>query len=121
MNRDEVLDDQALICTDCLMLHAHDDLSSFSFYYGDQGEEREREHRARVAVHLDGVSLTIGWFHEFHSCPEGTDECDCEVFTFRTGTCDSCGQYMAGEYHAATLWRHVRTGRHRDGPRYDVQ
>ena len=107
MNREEVLNDQAMICVDCCMLHASDDLSSFSYYYGDAAEQKEQDHRDRVAAHLDGVSLTLGWFREFHACPEGTEECDCETVPFRDGWCDSCGQHIAGEYHAATLWRRV--------------
>lgn len=154
------VDDHALICTDCIMLHTNGDLSSFSHWYGAEAEERETEFCARVASHLVGKYVSPGWGREQHDCTtnytvtttraDGTTEtkdvlseetylddvltdvdgllaleigdsltitrrelqtvseqggeCDCETFTFRSDYCDSCGIYMAGEFHAATIW-----------------
>lgn len=53
-----------------------------------------------------GDSLTIER-HELRTVQETSGDCECGTYTFRSGTCDSCGQYIAGSYHAATLWGEV--------------
>lgn len=149
---DVLLDDHALICVDCLLLHANGDLSGYEFNGGDPAELERM-----VAVHLAECSLTVGWGREQHGCKSnytvivGRDDtetiyevfaddaadaiynsdganikpgdsvtvdahslrtvqdmdgdCDCETYTFHAGYCDSCNQYIAGEFHAATIWK----------------
>jgi hypothetical protein len=53
-----------------------------------------------------GDSLTIER-HELQTVQEMGGDCECETYTFCSGRCDSCGQYIVGSYYAATLWGEV--------------
>jgi hypothetical protein len=54
------VDDRALVCVDCLLYHANDDLSG---YDGDP-DELER----MIAKHLNGRHVAIGWGRDQHDC-----------------------------------------------------
>lgn len=43
--------------------------------------------------------------HDLQTEADRGGECDCETDTFRDDWCDSCGRHVAGEYHAATIWK----------------
>jgi hypothetical protein len=52
----------------------------------------------------------IGWrvvAHDLTTAPEQGGECECEVIAFASKDCASCDRNIAGEWHAATLWKVV--------------
>jgi hypothetical protein len=48
--------------------------------------------------------VTLGMLREDHSCPGGTEECDCEVIPFSGSACDVCATRLAGERHAVSFF-----------------
>jgi hypothetical protein len=70
--RDEVCDEQAYVCTDCLVLIANGDWPDFAYQYPDKSEEEcaamLADYKARIEREMHGFRITLGWGREQHAC-----------------------------------------------------
>lgn len=86
-------------CTDCLFMLANGDEPS------DMNSEAQlaawREHYQATTR---DYQVTLGMLRVDHTCPEGTEECDCEVIPFSGSRCDVCGTRLGGERHAVSFF-----------------
>jgi hypothetical protein len=69
---DELWDEQAYVCTDCLILIANGDGPDFAYQYPDKSdaeiEEMRRDYYARIDREMSGYQITLGWGREQHEC-----------------------------------------------------
>jgi len=79
----DIIDDNFLICTDCLMLIANGDDSGLDYHYGRGAADRLAEIEAGIAA--AGGNIVPGEFDR--------DE------EFSTRDCDCCGSSLAGSRH----------------------
>jgi hypothetical protein len=86
-------------CTDCLIMLAN----------GDEPSDMNSQEQIDLwRKHFDATRseyhVTLGMLREDHSCPDGTEECGCEVIPFSGSKCDVCGTRLAGERHAVSFF-----------------
>ncbi len=69
---DELFDENAYVCTDCLVLIANGDGPDFSYQYPEKspGEvaEMEADYYRRIEDTMRGYNITLGWGREQHDC-----------------------------------------------------
>jgi hypothetical protein len=69
---DELWDEQAFICTDCLMLIANGDGPNYEYDYPGKSEDEYAAMRADYDARIDrtmaGYRITCGWGREQHDC-----------------------------------------------------
>jgi hypothetical protein len=69
---DELWDEQAYVCTDCLMLIANGDGPNYEYDYPGKSDEEYAEMRADYYARIDrtmaGYNITCGWGREQHDC-----------------------------------------------------
>jgi hypothetical protein len=69
---DELWDEKAYVCTDCLVLIANGDPPDFAYQYPDKTEDEIAEMHAdyndRVDREMEGFNITLGWGREQHDC-----------------------------------------------------
>lgn len=87
-------------CVDCLMMLANGDMPQDMD--ADVLVVWESNYRATCEQYL----VTLGMLRELHLCPEGTEECDCEVIEFSSSQCDVCMSWLAGSRHAVSFFEH---------------
>lgn len=80
----EVIDDNFMVCTDCLMVIANADYSGLDYYYSEEEAAQRKE-----AID-DGIAHTKG-----HICV-GDSEKDND---FSSSWCDCCHTPLAGPRH----------------------
>ena len=70
--KDELWDEKAYICTDCLMLIANGDGPNYEYDYPGKTEEEYAAMRAEYHANIDrtmaGYRITCGWGREQHDC-----------------------------------------------------
>jgi hypothetical protein len=69
---DELYDEKAYVCTDCLVLIANGDGPDFAYQYPDKTEaeitDMEVDYYARIETAMHGFNITCGWGREQHDC-----------------------------------------------------
>lgn len=69
---DELWDEKAYVCTNCLILIANGDGPDFAYQYPDKTEaeitEMSADYDRRIAERMDGYRITTGWGREQHDC-----------------------------------------------------
>jgi hypothetical protein len=69
---DELYDEKAFVCTDCLMLIANGDMPNYEYQYPEKTEaeceEMTRDYRDRIERTMHGFNITLGWGREQHDC-----------------------------------------------------
>lgn len=69
---DELFDENAYVCTDCLVLIANGDGPDFAYQYPEKspGEvaEMEADYYRRIEDTMRGYNITLGWGREQHDC-----------------------------------------------------
>jgi hypothetical protein len=69
---DELWDEQAYVCTDCLMLIANGDGPNYEYDYPGKSDEEYAAMRAdyydRIEREMSGFRITCGWGREQHDC-----------------------------------------------------
>lgn len=69
---DELWDEKAYVCTDCLMLIANGDGPNYEYDYPGKTEEEYAAMRAEYHANIDrtmaGYRITCGWGREQHAC-----------------------------------------------------
>lgn len=84
----EVVNDDYMVCAECMMAIANDDFSGLDYYYSpDDAAERMAEIKQGMAE--AGGYIVVG--------NSGQDE------EFSRRTCDCCGDYLAGTRHHCTV------------------
>lgn len=83
----EVINDRFMVCTDCIMIIANDDASSFDYHYGDEADERETDVR-------EAINEVEG-----HIVP-GDEDKDQD---FSWNPCHCCGSTLGGSRHHCTV------------------
>ncbi|MDR5893148.1 hypothetical protein QC820_09995 [Halomonas mongoliensis] len=87
----EVIDDQFMVCTDCLMIIANDDATGLDYSLSEEeAAEREREIREAIAE----VQRTEG------QIAVGDSDMDDE---FSASPCACCGTRLAGQRHHCVI------------------
>lgn len=70
--KDELFDEEAWVCTDCLFLMANGDAPNYAYQYPEKTEaecaEMTRDYFARIADETAGYNLTLGHGREQHDC-----------------------------------------------------
>jgi len=69
---DELWDEKAYVCTDCLVLIANGDMPNYEYQYPEKTEaeceEMTRDYRDRIDREMAGYRITLGWGREQHEC-----------------------------------------------------
>jgi hypothetical protein len=69
---DELYDEKAFVCTDCLFLIANGDMPNYEYQYPEKTEaeceEMTRDYRDRIERTMHGFNITLGWGREQHDC-----------------------------------------------------
>src|ERR1700733_13013117 len=69
---DELWNEQAYVCTDCLILIANGDNPNFGYQYPEKTEaeceEMLRDYHARIDREMARFRITLGWGREQHEC-----------------------------------------------------
>jgi hypothetical protein len=99
-------------CVDCMILEAN----------GEMPTDREPTEPNPLSLVGEGFHVSLGMLMEEHQCGRTDwhdgEECYCEVRTFSTSSCDTCGSYLAGERHAMTLWRDTESLTYSNPPKF---
>ena len=70
--RDELWDEKAYICTDCLMLICNGDGPNYEYDYPGKSDEEyaamRADYDARIESTMAGYRITEGWGREQHDC-----------------------------------------------------
>ena len=82
----KIIDDEFMVCADCLMIIANGDDSGLDYHYGKDAAER----LAKIEAGLSAVSAVSGYVSV------GDSDRDDE---FSTRDCDCCGTTLAGSRH----------------------
>src|SRR5690554_1579793 len=87
----DIIDDDFMVCTDCLMIIANDDASGLAYSLGEEeAEAREREIREAIAeIQREEGQIAVG------------DSDRDEEFTSRPCAC--CGMRLAGPRHHCVI------------------
>jgi hypothetical protein len=87
----EVIDDDFMVCTDCLMIIANDDASGLDYSLGEEeAEVREHEIREAIAeIQREEGQIAVG----------DSDKDD----EFSSSPCACCGTRLAGARHHCVL------------------
>ena len=87
------------VCQDCLFVHANGE------------SEGMPEGKKPFSLIPEGDTVALGMLWEEHSedCPnraagEHVDDCDCEKQDFSMSDCEACGDVLAGDRHAMTIF-----------------
>jgi hypothetical protein len=80
----KILDDDFMVCADCIQAIANDDYSSLDYYYNEQ------EAADRMAAIKAGMEASGGYI------ATGNSDFDAE---FSRRPCDCCGSSLAGSRH----------------------
>lgn len=87
-----IIDDDFMVCTDCLMIIANDDASGLDYSLGEEEEAAAREQEIRGAIaeiQREEGQVAVGDSdrdEEFSSCP-----------------CACCGSRLAGQRHHCVI------------------
>ncbi|MCE0732429.1 hypothetical protein LWH48_06385 [Halomonas sp. G15] len=86
-----IIDDDFMVCTDCLMIIANDDATGLDYSLGeDEAEAREREIREAIAeIQREQGQIAVG----------DSDKDD----VFSAGPCACCGTRLAGARHHCVI------------------
>lgn len=81
----DIIDDDFMVCTDCVMAIVHDDYSGLNYYCDSEESVQRRTADIQAGMRAAGGSIVPGerdWDEEF-----STRDCDC------------CGESLAGSRH----------------------
>lgn len=84
----EIIDDNFMVCTDCLMAIANDDYTGLDYHYND-AEAEQRMNDIKAGIDNAGGHIALG-----------DSENDAE---FSISACDCCSSSLAGSRHHCVI------------------
>lgn len=87
----KVIDDNFLVCTDCIMVIANGDYSELNYYYPDNDDADPDKRAEEIDAGIENAGGRI---------VPGNPEYDKE---FSSRPCDCCGSHLAGHRHHCVI------------------